>query len=187
MDPDSSLTDGEVVRRCLDGERSLFEIIVKRYERLVYGVLLRKLPDLALAQDLAQETFLLGFENLTRLRDPERIKSWLMGIASNLVRDYYKRRKTVGIPEGWEGELVGLDPLQSTEQRERHEFLYRAVSRLSPRYRAVLIKRYLEGVSYTDIAEELGISIGAVEVCMHRARKALSVEMREFMPEIDEG
>ncbi|MBX3473843.1 MAG: sigma-70 family RNA polymerase sigma factor [Planctomycetes bacterium] len=186
MQHPSSLSDEDIVRRCLAGESSLFEALIKRYERLVYGFVLRKVSDGGTAQDLAQETFLIGFENLSRLKEHARVKSWLMGIAGNLVRDYYKRRKLAGLPEGFEGEFVGIDPLQSAEEKERHELLYKAMAKLSERYRAVLIKRYLEGAEYDDIAKDLGLSIGAVEVCMHRARKALASALKEYMPEIDE-
>ena len=183
--PGSEWTDEELVKRCLEGERSLFEIAVTRYQNMVYGLCLRKVSDVGIAQDLAQETFVIGFENLERLKDHTRLRSWLMGIASNLVRDHYKRRKLVGMPEGFEVELVGLDPLQSVEERERHEVLYEALGKLSERYRAVLIKRYLEEQEYPAIAKDLGLSVGAVEVCMHRARKALATAMKEYMPEID--
>ena len=181
MQHPSSLTDAEIVRRCLDGDVAVFEVLVRRYERLAYSFALRKISDLGVAQDLAQEAFLIAFENLSRLKDPARLKSWLMGITGNLVRDHYKRRKLAGLPEGYDGEMLGLDPLQNVEERERHEMLYKAMSRLSERYRAVLIKRYLEGEEYAEIADDLGLSIGAVEVCMHRARKALAAVLREYI------
>lgn len=186
MQHPSSLSDEEIVRRVLAGESSLFEVLIKRYERMVYGFVLRKVSDNGAAQDLAQETFLISFENLSRLKDITRAKSWMMGIAGNLVRDYYKRRKLAGMPEGFDGEFAGTDPLQSAEEHERHELLYKAMAKLSERYRAVLIKRYLEGAEYAEIAQDLGLSIGAVEVCMHRARKALADALKEYMPEIDE-
>lgn len=186
MQHPSSLSDEEIVRQCLAGESGLFEVLIKRYERLVYGFVLRKISDGGTAQDVAQETFLIGFENLARLKEPSRVKSWLMGIAGNLVRDYYKRRKLAGLPEGFEGEFVGIDPLQSAEDQEKHELLYRALAKLSERYRAVLVKRYLEGAEYEEIASDLGLSIGAVEVCMHRARKALAGVLKEYMPELEQ-
>jgi RNA polymerase sigma-70 factor (ECF subfamily) len=179
------LSDEELVKRVLKGESEFYEHVIKRFERLVYGFMLRKISDVGIAQDLAQETFLIGFENLNRLKDHTRLKSWLMGIAGNLVRDHYKRRKMAGIPEGMDVELTGMDPLQSAEQSERHEMLYRALAKLSERYRGVLIKRYLEGQEYPDIARDLGLSVGAVEVCMHRARKSLQAAMKELMPDID--
>lgn len=179
------LSDEDLVRRVLRGETEVFEHIVKRFERLVYGFMLRKVSDTGVAQDLAQETFLIAYENLNRLKDHARLKSWIMGIAGNLIRDHYKRRKMAGMPEGLEVELTGLDPLQTVEQQERHEYLYKALMQLSDRYRAVLIKRYLEGQEYDEIAQELGLSIGAVEVCMHRARKALALVMKEYLPDID--
>ncbi|MBX3458378.1 MAG: RNA polymerase sigma factor [Planctomycetes bacterium] len=178
-------SDEDLVRRILRGETDFFEHVIKRYERLVYGFMLRKISDTGVAQDLAQETFLISYENLERLKDHARLKSWIMGIAGNLVRDHYKRRKLAGMPEGMDVELTGLDPLQSIEQQERHEYLYKALMQLSERYRAVLIKRYLEGREYNEIAEDLGLSVGAVEVCMHRARKALASVMKEFLPEGD--
>lgn len=186
MQPQGPLSDEVLVSRCLSGDTAVFEHVIKRYERLVYGFVMRKVADLGAAQDIAQETFLIGFENLPRLKEQARLKSWLMGIAGNLVRDYYKKRKMAGMPEDFEGELTALDPLQSTEERERHEVLYKALAKLTERYRAVLIKRYLEGLEYPQIAEDLGLSIGAVEVCMHRARKALAEELKELMPDIDE-
>lgn len=179
----SKLDDTELVRRCLTGDRSLFEEVVRRYQNNVYGLCLRKVADLGQAQDIVQETFVVGYENLARLKDPSRLKPWLMGIASNLIRDYYKRRKLAGLPEGHDVEVIGLDPLESIEQRERHELLYRAMARLSERYKAVLIKRYLEEAEYPEIAAELGLSVGAVEVCMHRARKALAAAMKELTPD----
>jgi RNA polymerase sigma-70 factor, ECF subfamily len=176
-------SDEDLVQRVLRGDTAVYEQIVKRFERLVYGFMLRKVSDLGTAQDLAQETFLIGFENLGRLKDRQRLKSWLMGIAGNLVRDHYKRRRMAGLPDNHEIELTGLDPLQTIEQNERHEHLYKALMKLSERYRAVLIKRYLEGREYPEIAEELGLSTGAVEVCMHRARKALASALKEYMPD----
>ncbi|MCA8911531.1 MAG: sigma-70 family RNA polymerase sigma factor [Planctomycetes bacterium] len=185
MKQQPGLSDEELVKRVLKGESEFYEHVIKRFERLVYGFMLRKISDVGIAQDLAQETFLIGFENLNRLKDHARLKSWLMGIAGNLVRDHYKRRKMAGMPEGMDVELTGMDPLQSAEQTERHEVLYKALAKLSERYRAVLIKRYLEGQEYAEIADDLGLSIGAVEVCMHRARKSLQSAMKELMPDID--
>ena len=185
MNAQPGLADEELVQRILRGDSSLFEHLIKRYERLVYGFTLRKVSDMGIAQDLAQETFLIGYENLPRLKEHARFKSWLMGIAANLVRDHYKRRKLAGLPDGMDVELVGLDPLQSAEQSERHEVLYKALAQLTERYRAVLIKRYLEGMEYADIAADLGLSVGAVEVCMHRARKSLGAAMKDLMPDID--
>jgi RNA polymerase sigma factor (sigma-70 family) len=181
LDDLDGITDEHLVRRILDGDATLFEAVVKRYQRLVYGFMLRKISDVGTAQDLAQEVFILGYEHMARLKDPTRLKSWLMGIAANLVRDHYKRRKLLGLPEGHEVGLTGLDPLQSVEQRERHELLYVAMQKLPERYRAVLIKRYLEEREYADIAADLGLSIGAVEVCVHRARKALAQALREYI------
>ncbi len=178
-------SDEDLVARVLRGDVALFEQIVQRFERLVYGFMLRKVSEVETARDLAQETFLISYENLSRLRDPSRLKSWIMGIAGNLVRDHYKRRKLAGLPENHEVELTGLDPLQALEQSERHEYLYRALMKLSERYRAVLIKRYLEGQDYKAIASDLGLSAGAVEVCMHRARKALAAAMEAYMPQDD--
>lgn len=173
--------DEELVRRALAGETSCFETLVKRYERMVYSFVLRKISDPGVAMDLAQETYLIGFENLARLKDHTRFKSWLMGIANNLVRDQYKRRKLAGLPDDFEGVFIGIAPLEAVEQHERHELLYKAMTKLSERYRAVLIKRYLEGAEYAEIADELGLSIGAVEVCMHRARKALALVLDEYV------
>jgi RNA polymerase sigma factor (sigma-70 family) len=177
------LSDDVLVRRCLAGETELFEQLVKRYERLVYGFLLRKVGDVGVAQDLTQETFLVGYENLQRLKDAGVVKSWLISISANLMRDHFKRRKLAGLPEFYEIELTGLDPLQTLEQRERHELLYKAMQKLPERFRAVLVMRYLEEREYDDISRELGLSNGAAEVSAYRARKALAAALRAYMPD----
>lgn len=182
----SDLDDATIVKQCLDGNVDLFEHLVTRYERMVYAFCLRKIADLGVAQDTAQETFLIGFENLNRLKDHDRFKSWLMGIAANLVRDHYKKRKMVGLPETYDPELTDMDPLASVEEIERHELLYKALQSLPDRYRTVLMKRYIEEQEYGKIADDLGLSVGAVEVSMHRARKALAGAMKHLLPEIDE-
>lgn len=178
-------TDQDLVARVLKGEQTAFECIVERYRNYVYGLALRKVSDVAMAQDIAQDTFVIAYENMPRLKAHDRLKSWLMGIASNLIRDYYKRRKVAGLGEDQDIPALLVDPLESMEQRELHELLHKALAQLSERYRAVLIKRYLEGLEYPQIAEELGLSVGAVEVCMHRARKNLAQALRDYTPEIE--
>lgn len=178
-------TDQDLVAHVLKGDAAAFEAIVERYRHQVYGLTLRKVSDVAVAQDIAQDTFVIAYENLSRLKAHDRLKSWLMGITSNLVRDYYKRRKVAGLSEEMDVPALPADPLEGMEQRELHEVLHKALAQLSERYRAVLIKRYLEGLEYPQIAEDLGLTIGAVEVCMHRARKNLAMALKDYTPEIE--
>ena len=178
-------SDQDLVARVLKGDQSAFEVIVERYRNQLYGLALRKVSDVAAAQDIAQDTFIIAYENMSRLKAHDRLKSWLMGIAANLIRDYYKRRKTAGLSEEQDIPMLVTDPLESMEQRELHDLLHKALAQLSERYRAVLIKRYLEGLDYPQIAEDLGLTIGAVEVCMHRARKTLAAALKDYTPEIE--
>ncbi|MCC6574786.1 MAG: sigma-70 family RNA polymerase sigma factor [Planctomycetes bacterium] len=178
-------TDQDLVARVLKGDQVAFEAIVERFRNQVYGLALRKVSDVAVAQDITQDTFVIGYENISRLKAHDRLKSWLMGIAANLIRDYYKRRKVAGLSEEMDVPALPSDPLDGLEQRELHELLHKALAQLSERYRAVLIKRYLEGLDYPQIAEELGLSVGAVEVCMHRARKNLAAALKDYTPELE--
>src|SRR6476659_6769706 len=86
------IADAELVLRCRQRDTTAFGELVERHQRLVFGVALARCGDPALAEDLAQEAFVTAWRDLDRLRDGERVGSWVAGIARNLAANAARER-----------------------------------------------------------------------------------------------
>lgn len=166
----------KVLQAARTGDLAAFETILSHYEKTIFNYLLRLVRSEADAADLAQETFIKFYKNLSRL-DPDRsIKSWLFAIATNTARDWFRKR--VKRPE-----LFIIDdpehPFETIAQEpsyykiEATEDLKRALTRLKPVYQSVLLLAYKEELSYEEIAAALNIPLNTVKTHLYRAKLAL--------------
>ena len=184
------MTDAQLVERALAGSEDGFRTLVSRHQRSVYNLLARMLRNPALAEDLAQETFLKAFSALASFRRGAAFSTWLYAIALNQVRTEYRRRKSVkgqamlsldaaagpgDDPDGRPSEPAGTGPGPADEASRKEEaaLLHRALSRLDEEYREAVVLRDLEGLSYEEIAEAVGVPPGTVRSRIHRGRAAL--------------
>jgi RNA polymerase sigma-70 factor, ECF subfamily len=159
----------------------------------VRAFLASRMQDDAAAEDLAQETFARVYTSLADLRDPEKAKAWIFRIAHNLYVDRVRasRREPGTMPEGDEEERIE-DPAgevfaDETERREMSQCVREKIALLPEPQRTVVILFDLEEFSHQEIAEVLGLSVGAVKVRLHRARQALKeILARECSFEIDQ-
>jgi RNA polymerase sigma-70 factor (ECF subfamily) len=177
------------VRRCLAGDRSAFDILYDRHERRVLGLLRRLTGDEAEALDLAQETFLAAYRTLAAWRGGGAFGTWLCGIA---VRQYASHRRGAGRhatePLDEETPLPSLegDPLACCTRGEALRRIEAAVSALPPHYREVFVLVKIEGCSYREAAEGLGIPVGTVQSRLWRAVCLLQVALRDLVEEREE-
>lgn len=168
--------DEEALRRFLDGDERAFEELVSRYEaqvrRLAFGVL----GDRELSEDVAQEAFITAYRKARTIRGRGAFRSWLFRIAINRARDERRRQgrrlevTLEGVEEGGSEPHRGLEAGWS---------LARVLSRIRPEYRAAILLREVEGMSYREIADTLGWPLGTVETRIHRAR----IELRAVLTE----
>jgi len=183
---DSTITDADLVAEALAGSERAFAALLRRFERPVYTLVLRMVRDRSLAEDLSQEAFLKAFDRLASF-DPERkLSSWLFKIAHNTVIDHLRRREveTSSLDEPFGDESDGPawtieDPSAETpeaaaERADLSRALTRAVGRLRPEYRQVVLLRYQAGLEYAEIADATGFPLGTVKTYIHRARKELA-------------
>lgn len=171
------------VRRARDGDPDAFRVLLDRYKRMVFSLTNRfgdTPPD---AEDLAQDVFLKAYRQLDRLRDPEQFASWLYGIALNHCRDYAKnvRRETYAFSATDENdwEVPGSHPRQDTalEHDEVSQHLWHALDQLSPTYATPFLLKYRDGMTYQAMADRMDLSVSALKVRVHRARKKLRALM----------
>ena len=172
----------------LKGRPEACEEIVRRYERPIYGLIARMVRDEAQAEDLTQDTFLKMFRALARYDPTLRFSSWLFRIAHNTAIDYLRQRRLliatpIDDPDDESDPLQELpdpsaiSPERSAERSELAAAVDRALDRVRPDYRAVLVLRYQEGLEYQDIADVLGVPLGTVKTFLHRARRDLAREL----------
>lgn len=175
-------SDELLVEQARKGSQQAFATLVRRHEGSVYSLCYRMLGNAAEAEDLAQEAFLRFYRSLDKFRPGSRLRPWLHKITANLCLDALRRRKDPTLPLE---EIAGGDceprvhavdelPEEAYVSREARLDVQRALLGLPGEYRIVLALRYLEGLSYQEVAEALGVSLSAVEARIFRAKKMLS-------------
>jgi len=179
MSPDES--DATYTRRVQEGDRDAFRVLIERYEGMVFDLAHQYANHPKDAEDLAQDAFLQAFRRIDDLKNPDRFSSWLYGIALNRCRDYAKnvRRETYAFSRTEEQEeadaLPGKTPEQDEEllAEERSEHLWAALDELSSTYATPFLLKYRDGMTYKAMSKRLDVSVNALKVRVHRARKKL--------------
>ena len=190
-----ALGDREVVELAKAGKEAAYRELLRRYERPVFSLIFRMVRDRALAEDLAQETFIKVLNALEIYRPDYKFSSWIFKIANNAAIDQLRRRdldtlSLDGAPDARtadEVEATALQaadrsesPLQELESRETGSAIERAIGRLRPEYRTCILLRHVEGRSYEEIAEVMDLPLGTVKTYIHRAR----IELREYLADL---
>jgi RNA polymerase sigma factor (sigma-70 family) len=170
-------SDSELLQRCRGRDADAWDLLVSRYERLVYTVALRNGLSAEDAADVTQSTFVMLIDSLDRIRDDEKLASWLMTVArrqSWRVRNL--SRRSVALEEAAEG---SVDPLADWATVVA---LHDALSTLGGSCRELLLALYFEpeSPSYAEIAERMGRSIGGIGPlrgrCLDKLRGILEEE-----------
>ena len=166
----------------LGGSQRAFEQIVRRYQRPVLSLLVRLTGDRALAEDLAQETFIKTFRSLAAFDVTRRLSSWILRIAHNTAIDAMRRRRIPAISidtTAGSGELRRVEPAapltpDPVERAALNRALEGAMAMLKPDQREAVALRYEEGLSFDEIGQVLGIPEVTARSHVHRARKELA-------------
>ncbi len=178
LDPEFSL-----VERCLRGDETAWEELVRLNTRKVYGLCYRFTGSGSEAQDLTQEVFLRVFKTIRTFRSAEgSFGTWLARVTRNLLIDHYRRTRQERITDSIEGQLPMLEeagssaavrPDQQLAGREASEILQVTLQKLSPDLREAVILRDLQEMEYREIAEVLDIPEGTVKSRINRGRAEL--------------
>ena len=184
----ANLPDADVVALAQQGRDAAYRELLRRYERPVFSLVFRMVRDRAIAEDLAQDTFVKVLNHIDRYRPEFKFSSWLFKIANNVAIDHLRKRQldTIsmdGSPHASsaaEIEATSFDladksesALQELEARELGSAIERAIAALRPEYRSCILLRHVEGRSYEEIAATLDLPLGTVKTFIHRARHQL--------------
>jgi RNA polymerase sigma factor (sigma-70 family) len=169
-----AVPDAALVAACRQGDQGAWELLVRRYERLIFSVALRNGVTKDEAADITQATFVALLESLGRLRDDERLASWLMSVARRLA---WRQRRRSEREHGFVPDTGGMDDLIAAW--ERVAVVQEGLQRLGSRCRDLLLALYFDPAepSYAEVARRLGRSAGGIGPmrarCLQRLRALL--------------
>ncbi len=170
--------DAELVRRHLRGDPDAFRALYEKYRDRVFASAYRILGEHHAAADLSQEIFVKVHGELAGFKFESRFSTWLFRVAVNhALNKAGEGARHARIREKILREGRG-DPGGTREGRPLDERVHRAIQKLSPKLRAIISLRYLEGLSYGEIAEVLEISIGTVKSRLFLAHETLRPLLR---------
>jgi RNA polymerase sigma-70 factor (ECF subfamily) len=161
-----------VVALAMSGDDSAFGELVKRRQKRVRDLLRRLCGDHALADDLAQQTFVQAWRGIRALRDPGAFGGWLKRIAVNAWLAE-ARRAPAPIDDDEDAFLAAADPAPSPERSAAGIDLERALARLGPAERLCLVLVHGEGMTHTEAAAATGLPLGTVKSHVLRGRDKL--------------
>ncbi len=194
----AKLPTPDLVALCQQGrqpDRRAFAELIRRHQAHVDQLLYKLAPDWTDRADLAQEVWIRVYRNIHRLQEPAKFRGWMGRIAINLFYDELRRRKRLGktvsfdapVATGdgedmsWELPCPAPSPVEQLSTQEFYERLQMAISDLPESFRQTIILREIEGLSYEEIAEITGVSLGTVKSRIARARLKLQVQLQPYL------
>jgi len=178
----------EKIKQVKKGNQAAFGDVVQYFEQRIYQHCFRMLGNGHDAEDIAQEAFIRAYVNINRYDENRKFTTWLYRIATNLAIDRMRKRK----PDyHLDAEIKGLEglnmysnlvidetlPEEKVIQLERSEYVHKEILALPPKYRFVIMLRYLEEFAVKDISQILNIPDGTVKTRLYRAREVLRKRM----------
>lgn len=193
----NKLSNYDLILQCQVGLRpgkTVFAELIRRYQSHVEKVLYHLAPDWTDRADLAQEVWIRVYRNINRLQEPAKFRGWLSRITTNLFYDELRKRKRVNTPlsldaplsveDGemdWEIAASDPGPAEAMVTREFYDQLREAIADLPEVFRTTIVLREIEGMSYEEIAELTGVSLGTVKSRIARARQRLQFQLQTYL------
>jgi RNA polymerase sigma factor (sigma-70 family) len=184
--PNVRETDAALIARCKEGDGPAWEVLVHRYQRLVYAIVMRMQFDEHAAADVFQTVFARLLEHLPRLADPNRLQAWIVTTAKreSLLQRKRARRAVSLTPESDDDEAIdivddALLPGDALESLQQHNLVREAMEAIDLRCRELLSLLYYEDdkTAYDEIAAQLGIPLGSIGPtrarCLEKLRKLM--------------
>lgn len=193
---DVEVEDLLLAERLREGSELAYEQLLRRFQQPVYNLALRLLSDPTEASDVAQEVFLKVFRNVGGFRGQSSLKTWVYRItvneAHNARRWFFRHRRSEveldSDPQdarNWE-EIIpdgSRSPFETACDSEQHALIEAALDRINPVYRESVALRDISDLSYEEIADVLGVSLGTVKSRILRGREALREELAGTLQE----
>jgi RNA polymerase sigma-70 factor (ECF subfamily) len=183
-----------IIKKALMGDLDSFEKLVKQYENKVFSICFRYLGNREDALDAAQDTFIKVYKSLDKYKFEYAFNVWILTIASNTSKDYLKKRKDMFYIDSYSvdnQEETGFEikdetalPEKELINKEKTNDITMALMELKDDVKEAIILRDVSGLSYSQIAQSIGIPIGTVRSRIHRGRTELKQIIMEKYPHL---
>ncbi len=184
--------DQELVRRVQAGESAAFDLLVRKYQHRIVGLIGRYIADWSECHDVAQDTFLRAYRAMGSFRGDAQFYTWLHRIAVNTAKNHlvaHKRRPPTDDIDIEDAEQFASGmrlrdndtPERELMRQQLEQTVLRAVEALPDELRQAITLREVEGLSYEEIATKMDCPIGTVRSRIFRAREAIDLEMQPLM------
>ena len=189
---DTQTLDLELVKRVQRGDSAAFDLLVRKYQHRIAGLIGRYVHDWSEVQDVAQDTFIRAYRAIGNFRGDAQFYTWLHRIAVNTAKNHLVsagRRPPTGDIDVADAEQFDSGirlrdndtPERELMRQEVEQTVLRAVQALPEELREAITLREVEGMSYEDIAERMDCPIGTVRSRIFRAREAIDLELQPLM------
>ncbi|MDG0973404.1 MAG: sigma-70 family RNA polymerase sigma factor [Crocinitomicaceae bacterium] len=187
---DKGKKDLGLVEKAKNGDQAAFAELMDRYRESVYFMLLKMIKNSDDAEDLTIEAFGKAFNRLEQYSPSYAFSTWLFKIASNNCIDFIRKKRVYltsmdhayansdGDSVRIDVESNTLDPEEEIIKDQKVKMMRLVVSKLKPRYRELIEKRYFQELSYEEIAQEMDLPLGTVKAQLFRARDFLANMMK---------
>lgn len=182
------MSDQSLIAQVLEGQAQAFTMLVYRWQRKIYNFAYRYTMDRDVAGDIAQQTFIRAFKNLSRLKDPDAFSPWLYQITVNLCKDHLKKKKNrfLSLEALQEKHQESGTPLprelcsgewdipdQAVQRRETVTRVQHALTQIPAEQREVVILKQFQGLKFSEIAEILDLPVNTVKSRMYYGLSAI--------------
>jgi RNA polymerase sigma-70 factor (ECF subfamily) len=185
-------TDGALVARVRNGDSRAFDLLVRKYQHKIIGLISRYVHDWAECEDVAQEAFIRAYRAIGNFRGDSAFYTWLYKIAVNTAKNHLVATRRRPPAEDIDAETAvqfdsGMrlrDDATPEHELARHEIeqtVFATVEKLPEELRDAITLREVDGLSYEEIAERMGCPIGTVRSRIFRAREAIDEKLRPLL------
>ncbi|URN96243.1 MAG: RNA polymerase sigma factor SigW [Candidatus Pristimantibacillus lignocellulolyticus] len=179
-----NLLESQLVKLALKGDQAAFAELVELYQEKLYHMAYRMLNNRQEAEDVVQDTFLRVYNNLERYDVTMKFSTWIYRIATNLSIDRLRKRKPVYSLDAESSDYEGLDgysmipsdnrtPESELLISETQQIIHQAIDTLPPKYKSVMILRYIHELSLQEVGDILDMPVTTIKTRVHRGREFL--------------
>ncbi|UCH93546.1 MAG: sigma-70 family RNA polymerase sigma factor [Candidatus Aminicenantes bacterium] len=179
--------DQVLIKKILEGKKSSFEELMKKYNKKIFGFIYRMVRDEEVAVELAQDFFIKIYTVLSKYNFEYKFSTWAYRICYNLVIDYVRKNQaqvdsldndTITPKQLVESEnFVSEDGFEHLAKEELHQYIWKIVDCIPVKYKELILLRYLQGLKYDEIAQVTDLPVGTVKNRIFKAKEILRSEI----------
>lgn len=176
--------DFTLIRSFINGEESTFRILVYKHKDKVRNLIFLTLGDTEFVDDISQDVFISVYHKLNEFRFESKFTTWLYRITVNKCRDYLrkKRVRSIFVPIKDSDSEYGTGPF--SEDVDIPQLVRNAIEKLPEKLKLPLVLRDIQGLSYKEIADQLGTEVGTIKSRIFRARESLKIILEPYQKEL---